>query len=357
MADSRRAFVALHAASAVAALCAAVALPDNAGAPDAIQLLPAGVINTVDGRGPYTADIPALAAAFSDRLPIDENHATDLAGPRGEPAPARGWIVGLEARADGLWAKVEWNESGKALLADKAYRGISPVIAHDASGKITAILRASLVNNPNLRGLAALNAQQTEQAEMDLLSQLRQALGLADDADAAACMAALSRLKESPAAMQSSLAAIALAAGLAKDADGAAVLGAVKALADPAKMVPAAQVAALQAQFTELQTATKKDKAEAFVDGAIKGGRVGLKPLRDHYIARHMADSAAVEKEINAMPELQSGRLIAAIPPTPDKDGKVPLDDRETRIATLLGVDPVKYAATKAKIAETATAL
>jgi hypothetical protein len=41
-------------------------------------------------------------AAAGGKMPIDENHATDLAAPEGQPSPARGWIVALNARADSV---------------------------------------------------------------------------------------------------------------------------------------------------------------------------------------------------------------------------------------------------------------
>ena len=77
------------------------------GAPAWVHLLPAGEIETIDRRGPYRiADAEKLIAAgfaATPRLPIDENHATDLAAPKGQPAPARGWITAMEAREDGIW--------------------------------------------------------------------------------------------------------------------------------------------------------------------------------------------------------------------------------------------------------------
>jgi len=83
--------LALHLATA-----AAIDLPDAAVAPDWIHLLPAtsGAVHTFDARGPYLLrDADAIiAASFADPrgLPIDENHATDLAAPLGQPSPARG---------------------------------------------------------------------------------------------------------------------------------------------------------------------------------------------------------------------------------------------------------------------------
>lgn len=47
-------------------------------------------------------DVIAESMASPRGIPIDENHATDLAAPLGGPAPARGWIVELQARADGI---------------------------------------------------------------------------------------------------------------------------------------------------------------------------------------------------------------------------------------------------------------
>lgn len=155
--------------------CKAISCENSCG-----HLLPtaAGKVQTQDNRGPYdVTDAEAIiAASFADqpKLQIDENHAEDLKSGKGEPSPARGWITELQARADGIWGKVEWTGAGRALVADKAYRAMSPVILHDKAKKVVAILRASLVNRPNLKGLVSLNQ---EQSEMDL-AKLAAALGL-----------------------------------------------------------------------------------------------------------------------------------------------------------------------------------
>ncbi len=145
------------------ALCSSLSLPSG-GVPDWVHLLPAGEVRTIDGRGPYrAASVAALMSASiptGHKLPLDENHATDLAAPRGGAAPARGWIVELQERADGVWGRVEWTGEGRRIMEDKQYRGVSPVIAHRADGTITAIRRASLTNTPNLTGLVTLHSQQ-----------------------------------------------------------------------------------------------------------------------------------------------------------------------------------------------------
>lgn len=339
------------------ALCSALPIPAaEAGAPEWIHLLPAGAITTVDGRGPYRVkDAGALIAASlkpGDRLVVDENHATDLAAPRGESAPARGWIVGLQSRQDGIWGQVEWTSHGRQLVADRAYRNISPAIRHLADGSVVGVLRASLVNMANLRGLAALHQQQ--ERSMDLIARIRAALGLKDDADDDAVMAAIDAQKGRVSTHAAQLAPIAKAAGLAEDADGAAVLLAVQGLADPAKHVPAAAVTALQSQLTALQNGIARERAEAAVDAAIKAGKVGAPgEMRDHYIARHMADPAAVDKELGAMVSLH-GRSGAGAKPPPKagEGGATALDEDEAKIVALMGIDPAAYAKTKAAQAE-----
>ncbi|WP_174279028.1 phage protease [Sphingomonas bacterium] len=167
------------------ALCAAVALGvDPSAPPEWLHLLPAGEIRTVDNRGPYrVADMSALIATSmaGGKLVLDESHSTDLAAPQGLPAPARGWIVQLEARQDGLWGRVEWTSEASRTQPWRAYRGVSPVIAHDKSNAVTALLRASLVNTPNLTGLTTLHAQ--DRTMDNLRAQLITMLDLQTSAD------------------------------------------------------------------------------------------------------------------------------------------------------------------------------
>lgn len=318
--------------------------------PDWIMLLPAGAeILTTDNRGPYrVADPAAVVAASSGRsLPIDENHAIDIKGPKGEATPAVGRVVEVEARDDGsIWGRALWNSAGQELMAEQAYVGISPVITHDGSKNITGILRASLTNKPNLRGMAALHME----SDMDLTA-LAKALGLAEDATMEAILAAVGKLTK-PAAdaveLQSQIGQIGVALGVAQDAAPAAILAAAKTAVqgDDKKVIVALQseLAEITTRLNTLTATGAKAAAEAFVDAEIKRGRVGVKPLRDHYIAMHMQDGARVEKEITAMPILGAGNTV--IPGLPVKDGEIALHSEQIEAATRLGLDPKTYAAT-----------
>ena len=289
-----------------------LAAPVEGAAPDWIHLLPAGAIQTQDGRGPYSAaDLSAIIAASAGKLPIDENHAIDLAAPLGQPSPARGHIVELQARADGLWGRVEWTASGRALMADRAYLGISPVIAHDPGNRIHAILRASLTNHPNLKGLTTLHHQETR---MSLAARLAQVLGLDASTGEDALVDRITSLHQAQTtttALQSSLTRIGVALGVAQDAKPDAIEAAAKAAGKTgADLVPALQAenTQLKTRLDTLEADRARDKAVAFIDGAKAAGSTAINQgNRDEFVAMHMADPARTEKLVNSFPKLSGG--------------------------------------------------
>lgn len=338
------------------ATMAALDLAQDGEVPEWVHLLPTakGKVQTQDKRGPYdVTDAEAIiAASFADqpKLQIDENHAEDLKSGLGEPSPARGWITEMQARADGIWGKVEWTRSGRMLVRDKAYRAMSPVILHDKAKKVVAILRASLVNRPNLKGLVSLNQ---EQSEMDL-AKLAAALGLGDDASEDACVAAINALKdkkpEADTAMQSALSEIGMALGIEGDAKPEAIVAAAK-LAKGGK----SDLVALQSQVTSLTTelntlkgAGKRQAAETFIDKAIADRRAGVNATnRDDLIALHMEDAPRAEKLIAGMPMLTATGTVQT--PPADKGGVVSLNAEEQAVAAALGVSEDNFKKTKAE--------
>ncbi len=312
-------------------MAASAATP--AAAPDWVHLLPVnqGQIETDDARGPYSViDVQSVidaSFAGADRLPIDQDHATDLAAPNGLPAPARGWIVEMQSREDGVWGRVEWTSEGAALVADRAYRGISPVITHTKGKRITAILRASLVNRPNLKGLTALNAalNATEETPVDMMPKIAEALGLKADATADDIIAAIGEMmKKKP------------EADVAPPAAMQAATSAITSLQ--------AQVADLTVALNARQQADLRTKAETFVDAAIGQKVAGLSAgTRDHFIALHMADPASTETTINALPKLGPTGMTVE-PPAAAQDGQIALNAAQRDAARVLGMDADTYA-------------
>ncbi|MBY0431223.1 MAG: phage protease, partial [Rhodospirillales bacterium] len=117
-------------------------------------------------------------------IAIDYDHQTDHAAKNGRPAPAAGWIKGLQARPDGIWGMVDWTGRAAEHLRKREYRYLSPAFSHSPNGEVTCLLRAALTNNPNLE-LTALASAGGTIMECDL-SELRQLLGLPADGGSAA---------------------------------------------------------------------------------------------------------------------------------------------------------------------------
>jgi len=334
--------------------------PADAGAvPEWIHLIPAGVeIMTQDKRGPYRViDPQAVVSSLKpgQKIPIDENHAIDWAAPRGEPSPARGYIVELQARDDGIWGRVDWTEAGRSLMSDRAYLGISPAIVHDGKKTVLGVARASLTNKPNLAGLTSLHMETDDMS----FAAVAKALGLSDDAGEDQILTAIGDLKkpaETETALQSQMGEIGVALGVAKDAAPDVILAAAKTktAATPEEIVALqTEMAEMATELKTLKEGTAREKAEGYVDGEIKRGRVGLKPVRERYIALHMSDPDGAKALIEAMPLLgPDSRTV--LPAQPVAKGEVALQSEQQEAARLLGIDPKDYAeAVKADNQET----
>jgi phage I-like protein len=339
----------------VVSLFSAFAHGPEAAAPTELHLVPAGEFRGVDGRGPFRLDDPQAVIAASREhlpLPVDEMHATDLALATGAPAPARGWITALHAREDGIWGTVEWTAAGRELVQDRAYRGISPAIRHTApaqgrsGGRVLAVLRASLTNLPNLRQLATLHSQ--EKYAMDLLAELRALHGLPADADAAAALNACRHAREAAEGHATALNSIAAAAGLPAGQDArsiAAAITAARASAGEAGKMRE-ELVSLQTQLAEITARQAREQAARVVDDAIRQGKPITKALREHYIARHSQDPAAVEKELAALPSLHHGGITAP----PAAQGGAGIGAEEAHVLSLMGIKPDAYTAERKRL-------
>lgn len=315
------------------ALCAMRALPDGEDAPEWINLLPAGAaIHTYDGRGPYRVqDAEAvIAASMADPrgIPVDQDHATDRPGME---APARGWITQMQARADGIWGRAEWTGAGRALLADRAYRGISPVIFHDKAGVVQRIARASLTNVPNLRGLAALHQEDARMGP--LMTRLAALLGLPEDATEDRITGAVEALRGQAPALQSQLSEIGVALGVSGSS--------------PTAMVEAARaLQAQQTQVTALQSEVqglRQKMAEGWWAAQIGAKRAIPADRKDALIALHMQDPAQADQIAGLYPTL-GATVTTAAPPAKGADGTPALNAEELKIAEMLGQDPAEFA-------------
>nr|DAF92842.1 MAG TPA: hypothetical protein [Myoviridae sp. ctDvB7] len=109
-----------------------------------VKVSPIGEITGLDGRV-FMIDADGLLKKIASNglhIPLDENHSF---------GGALGWFDkdSFELRDDGIYAKLELNKNGAALVNDKVYRYLSPV--YDTDGRyVTGLDSVGLVNRPNL---------------------------------------------------------------------------------------------------------------------------------------------------------------------------------------------------------------
>ena len=350
---------------AVAVLAAALA-PEKGGAdfpPGCnMQLFPDGEFSARDGRpasikgssvAVWRLDAAIAQAIISDwqsrktPLVVDYEHQTMLSDANGQPAPASGWIENLVYLAGrGLFAAVKWTEKAQAHIAAGEYRYISPVFTFDKkTGAIARLHNAALTNNPALDGLAAVALRrltptvQERPMNENVLALLRKTLGLPENADETAIMAALTALGIELVALRSNP----KPEDKPKDGDP-----------DPAYLTA---LATLQGEVTALRAelaAERKNKAavevNAQIDAALKDGRLPAS-LKEWAITlgtnNPVALAAYLEKAtpLEALKGMQTDKAQEK-----DKDGNkdaVTLTADEQYAATQLGIDPKDYAKMK----------
>lgn len=122
---------------------------------------------------------------------------------------AAGWGKEAQVRADGLWVRCEWSDTGRVAIEGKRYKFNSPCFARDGlvdlgggRYRITKLGRIALTNNPNLRGQQPLtnsrsNAANPNQSKntMELKTTLLTLLGLAAEATDQEVVDAITALK------------------------------------------------------------------------------------------------------------------------------------------------------------------
>lgn len=344
--------------SAIAGQAAGVALAANAAGADGgdwMKVLPAGKWSARDGRGPFTSgqigelrQIVERSLAYLGETEMMVDYGHDNAG------RAAGWVKELEAREDGIWARVEWTEAARTAIKAGEFRYISPFIT-DKKGQVDLLLNFALVNMPALDLAATAASTQTKETEVDFMAKLRAALGLDASVSEATILEAIAAnavaLAAAPAA---ALKPIALAAGLAETASAEQIAAAFAARAgapDAAAFAALkADAVAMAAELKGLKEAAATEKAEALVDGAIRDKVVGFSATsRAHYIARARAGAegfAAVQAEIAMLPRLGASGASIVPPANGGGDGKIALSAEQRERVKVLGISTEEFVAT-----------
>ncbi|HZO81131.1 MAG TPA: phage protease [Candidatus Binataceae bacterium] len=336
----------------------------EAAPPEWVMLIPTGEFSGRDGRGPFRLSDPAAVIAATNELamaaglPIDYDHATDFAAPKGRPAPAAGWICELAAREGALWGRVEWTPHGAMAIASREYRYISPVFQYTAEGEVMRLLRAGLTNNPNLY-LTAISARAAASAGHardgimhSLLDELRKLLGLPDEASAEEALAAVRALLSGDADDDAQDAANGEAsAEHERGAEGAradgGAMSAGGADADPARYVPVAQFQKVLSELNRMRAQGARERAERAVDEAIRAGKL-IPAQREWAVSYCQADVDGFAAFVARQPavfgvEVERAAADIAPPRQLGRAGANALSAVETAICVQLGVNAQDY--------------
>ncbi|MCP4698105.1 MAG: hypothetical protein GY862_14820, partial [Gammaproteobacteria bacterium] len=175
------------------------AFPADGVSPEWLKMLPAGDVAGRDGRQWKNSQPDAVISAFKKNdipLPFDFEHSTELKAPKGEEAPAAGWITELKNRNGEIRGKADWNSTGLSAIQNKEYKFYSPAFLHDNQNRIVAFSSFGMTNKPNL-DLTALNrANQKGDFVEEQLKLILAALALAETASQQDAIVAINQLKQ-----------------------------------------------------------------------------------------------------------------------------------------------------------------
>lgn len=303
-----------------------IELTSDGSVPEWIQLLPVGpVIKGRDGRHWLNDRLDIILAAFNAEgkdLPIDWEHASEIKAPKGEEAPAAGWMKAMELRNGEIWVRVDWTARATEQIRNKEYRYISPVFIYEKeSGRIVRITSAGLSNQPNLPLVALNNETKNKKEESMELAQLLAALGLPATATFAEALNRIGAIKQEQ--------AIALNRAENPPLD---------------KFVPRADYDKVVMQATNAETKLREQDAATLetainteIDAALKAGKI-TPATADYHKAQCRMEGGLdrFKAYVAAAPVVADNTNLDH--QDPDKGGKG-LDDVQRAINSQMGID------------------
>ena len=314
--------------------------------PEWILLLPAGRVELVDRPEPLQVDPESLASlvrTFRSRgvdLVIDYEHQSL----HGRQAPAAGWIKDLEARPDGLWAKVEWTPQAREYLRNREYRYFSPVLQLDpVTRKPQALMQVGLTNVPAIKKLPPLVAKWEAAAGPGWIppeekgrkgadvEKLRLIMGLPPEADDQTLGARLLEFCQNLAAVLK----------LPGEATASQILEAVRALQGEIE-----RLQGVEAELRQLKSKVAADSTNQAVEEAMKAGKIA--PAQKAWaLEYYRQDPGGFQAFVARAPQLVPTRLELKL--SRDFQTPGPLHPEELSLCRSLNLSPEQYLQAKAR--------
>lgn len=282
--------------------------------PEQVMLLRRGQSNTVDGLVYQVDDVAmnAMIQAFQENnldVVIDYDHQSF----KGDRAPAAGWIKDLEARKDGLWARVEWTPAGQEHIANKEYRYMSPVFWMDQETKRPVVLtNVALTNNPRIKDYPPI-VNSLRGDGMNFLKRLIGIFKLAENASEEDVVQRINALQEANSAMKKAWDGLRQLVGLDDKAGMEQVANAVTSEVNKAKASGAGKVLIPNSVLSLL--GLPETAGENEVTGAIQG------------LQAAGGENAKLAARVNTLETAAAKRDAAELVANGTKAGKIPTTD------------------------------
>lgn len=296
------------------------------------------------------AGVIASVAALGRDVCVDYEHALIRKQPKGEPAPASGWINAATLAYEqgrGLVASIEWTPPAAQEIRNRQFKYLSPVFEYAPNGDVLSLHSVALTNNPALSqltvaALAALSANTPDDSRY------------------------ASNTGANPMSDQNKLLAICAALAISTSATEEAVLTEIKALQarasappDPTKYVALATLTAEQDAHAKVRTElaaltaeVRTGKLDALIADATTAGAV----LTAEYEAsvRKIAETMGLDiakQQLDALPRAAAlaGQRQTAKGTAPNGNVAT-LTDSQRSAARLAGVTDEEYAAELARL-------
>lgn len=226
-------------------------------------------------------------------LAIDQAHRPDDG--------AAGWVRELHKRGSELWATIEWTPVGVQLISDGIFRYFSPEFAPRYTDPETGaenrnvLLGGGLTNRPFIKHMHPIllseggatvmvwprdvaDGDTEEEATMELSEQVRTALGLSEDVDAAGLVAAVEQF----------------IAGQAETPEVARLTEENQTLNDANRQ--------LAERVTGLEERLRRGEWERYRDGQLREGRLTM-ALAEQFEPLYLSDPERATAIIGALPK------------------------------------------------------
>jgi phage I-like protein len=310
--------------------------------PEWIKILPVGQVNLGDNRPPFFTELESLVNAaeyWQERnidMVIDYEHQTMT----GTEAPAAGWIKELDAREDGLWARVDWTPNAYDRIMNREYRYISPVIELDDKRNFTGLLNVALTNYPAINDLNPLTLKKETVKENDRVrGKLLEILNLKTETREGEILNVVKHGRQAVEFLED------LGELLGVKPNASEIKGAVLALkASPDVIVR------LQGEVDQLCAERISDKAEKALELALRAGKI-TPAMKDWALEYAKNDPSGFEVYVAKAPKIVPvGDNLSGYQGKDDSGETLTLEDK--KMAALMGISEEIFLESKIDLAK-----